>query len=55
MKINQNQSVGTVLFIVEGSRYEFNLLKRIFVDIFHYEYIQSRRNGMDRYIAGLIY
>ncbi|MBR7044340.1 MAG: hypothetical protein IKI23_01600 [Lachnospiraceae bacterium] len=52
MKINQNQSVGRVLFIVEGSRYEFNLLKRIFVDIFHYEYIQSRRNGMDRYISG---
>lgn len=52
MRINQDQSVGRVLFIVEGSRYEFNLLKRIFVNIFHYEYIQNRRNGMDRYISG---
>ena len=52
MKINKDKRIGRVLFIVEGSRYEFSLLKKIFVDIFHYDYIEKRRNRPDRFING---
>lgn len=31
MKLNKNKSIGRVLFIVEGSRTEFSILRRIFV------------------------
>lgn len=51
MKINKDKRIGRVLFIVEGSKYEFSLLKKIFVDIFQYEYIEKRRNKPDRFIG----
>lgn len=38
--------------LVEGSKYEFNLLQKIFVNIFHYEYIEKRRNKPNRFISG---
>lgn len=52
MKINKDKHIGRVLFIVEGSRYEFSLLQKIFVGIFHYEYIEKRRNKPERFISG---
>ncbi len=45
MKINKDKSVGRVLFIVEGGRTEFNLLRRIFCDVLEYEYIQKTRQS----------
>ena len=52
MKINEGKHIGRVLFVVEGSSYEFNLLKRVFVDILNYDFIQKRRNGLERFING---
>lgn len=44
MKINKDKSVGRVLFIVEGGKTEFSLLRRIFCNVLGYEYIEKRRN-----------
>ena len=44
MKINKDKSIGRVLFIVEGARTEFSLLRRIFCDVLGYEYIEKRRS-----------
>lgn len=44
MKINKDESIGRVLFIVEGSDTEFNLLRRIFCNVLGFEYIEKRRN-----------
>lgn len=44
MKLNKEKSIGRVLFIVEGGRTEFSLLKKIFCGILDYEYIEKRRN-----------
>ncbi len=49
MKIRKDKSIGQVLFIVEGEKLEFNLLRRIFCDIFGYDLIQERRNGISRF------
>ena len=44
MKINKDKSVGRVLFIVEGGKTEFTLLRRIFCNVLGYEYIEKRRD-----------
>ncbi|MCK4258019.1 MAG: hypothetical protein KAX49_03525 [Halanaerobiales bacterium] len=44
MKINKEKSIGRVLFIVEGGKTEFSLLRRIFCNVLGYEYIEKRRN-----------
>lgn len=49
MKINKDKHIGRVLFIVEGSRNEFNLMRKIFCDILKYEYIEKRRNRPDTF------
>ncbi len=41
MKINKDKRIGRVLFIVEGSHYEFVLLKRIFCNILGFSYIEK--------------
>lgn len=50
MKLNKDKRIGRVLFIVEGSRYEFVLLKRIFCNILGFSYIEKRRNKADYYV-----
>lgn len=50
IRINKNKSIGRVLFIVEGGRTEFNLLKQIFCNILSYDYIEERRNGQKKFI-----
>jgi hypothetical protein len=47
MKINKNRSIGRVLYIVEGSKTEFVLLRKIFCNVFGFEYIEKRRNTED--------
>jgi hypothetical protein len=48
MKIIKEKHIGRVLFIVEGSKSEFNLMRKIFCDVLKYEYIEKRRNRPDR-------
>lgn len=43
MRINKDRAIGRVLYIVEGSSTEFNLLKRIFCNVLGFEYIEKRR------------
>ncbi len=47
MRLNKEKRIGRVLFIVEGSRMEFSLLKRIFCNLLGYSYIEKRRNRPD--------
>lgn len=49
MVINENKSIGTVIFIVEGQHFEFSIIDRIFTKIFHYEYHEKRR-GKSKYL-----
>ena len=44
MKLNKNRHIGRVLFIVEGSRTEFSILRQIFCNLLGYSYIEKRRN-----------
>ncbi len=50
MKLNKNKRIGEVIFIVEGEKHEFNLIKRIFTDVLGYTQIQKRRGKADYYI-----
>ena len=43
-KLNKDEHFGRVLFIVEGSKMEFSLLKQIFCNLLGYRYIEKRRN-----------
>ncbi|MGL4913351.1 MAG: hypothetical protein ACRC3Y_13070 [Romboutsia sp.] len=45
--INKDKSIGNVLFIVEGSKTEFFIIKKIFKDIFNYTYQSLNRNGKE--------
>ncbi|KEO83994.1 hypothetical protein [Tumebacillus flagellatus] len=50
MKISRNKdkNIGRVLFIVEGEKTEFWLLRRIFKDILDYQYEYKKRMGQYR-------
>lgn len=49
MFINENKSIGTVIFVVEGQHFEFSIIDRIFTKILHYEYHEKRR-GKAKYL-----
>ncbi|MCC8045283.1 MAG: hypothetical protein LIP12_07295 [Clostridiales bacterium] len=51
MKLNREKHIGRVLFIVEGSRTEFAILRRIFCNLLGYSYIEKRRNRPDYFIS----
>lgn len=44
MKLNKDKHIGRVLFVVEGSKTEFAVLRRIFCNLLGYSYIEKRRN-----------
>lgn len=44
MRLNKDKHIGRVLFVVEGSKTEFNILRRIFCNVLGYSYIEKRRN-----------
>lgn len=46
MKINKDKRIGNVLFIVEGSKTEFIILRKIFCNLLSYTYIEKRRNKL---------
>ena len=48
IELNTEKSIGRVLFIVEGSRTEFVILRKIFCDILKYEYVETSRNIFER-------
>ena len=50
IRINKEKNIGNVLFVVEGAKTEFSILKKIFVDILGYSYIEKRRGKESRYI-----
>ncbi len=49
MKLIKNKRVGKILFIVEGSKHEFTLIKKIFEDLLGYQRIEKRRNKATYY------
>lgn len=51
IELNTKKSIGRVLFIVEGSRTEFVILRKIFCDILKYEYVEKRRNQSDTFVS----
>lgn len=49
MELIKNKRVGKILFIVEGGKHEFSLIKKIFGDILGYKRIEKRRNKATYY------
>ena len=50
MKLNTDIRTGNILFIVEGSKTEFVLLRKIFCNILHFTYIEKRRTKIKHFI-----
>lgn len=50
MELIKNKRIGKVLFIVEGGKHEFILLKKIFVDVMGFTQIEKRRENARYYI-----
>lgn len=42
--LNRNKNIGSVIFILEGSKTEFQLLEKVFVDLLGYQIHELRRN-----------
>lgn len=51
MELNKNKRAGKILFIVEGGKHEFSLIKRIFGDILGYKRIEKRRTKATYYVS----
>lgn len=51
MKINKDKRIGRVLFVVEGSRTEFSVLRQIFCNLLGYSYIEKRRNRPTYFVS----
>ncbi|MBQ3513653.1 MAG: hypothetical protein IJA32_07635 [Lachnospiraceae bacterium] len=49
MELVKNKRIGKILFIVEGSKHEFSLIKKIFEDILGYKRIEKRRTKTTYY------
>lgn len=52
MRINKEKGIGTVIFLVEGQKFELSLLKILFVDVLGYEYCSKRRGQKNYYQKG---
>ena len=50
MELIENKRVGKVLLIVEGSKHEFSLMKKIFVDVLGYTQIEKSREREEYYV-----
>lgn len=51
MELVKNKRIGKILFIVEGGKHEFSLIKRIFCDILGYKRIEKRRTKATYYVS----
>jgi len=45
VKLNKDKRIGKVLFIVEGEKTEFLILRNIFTTIFDYQLETEKRNN----------
>lgn len=50
MRVNRDKRIGRVLFVVEGSKTEFVVLRRIFINIFGYSYYARKRTEPDFFV-----
>lgn len=48
VELVKNKRIGKVLFIVEGTKTEINILRNIFTQIFDYQY--EKRDRLDKYV-----
>jgi len=48
--VHKNKSIGNVLFIVEGEKTEFSILRKVFCNILGYSFIGMNRRGYDTFI-----
>ena len=46
MKLNKDKHIGRVLFIVEGSRTEFSILRQSFCKLLGYNYIDGTSDSI---------
>ena len=44
LKINFKKNINTIVLVVEGAKYEFDLFKQIFRNVLHYKFITKSRN-----------
>lgn len=51
MRLNKDKHIGRVLFIVEGSRTEFSILRQIFCNLLGYSYIEKRRSRPTYFVS----
>lgn len=51
MELMKNKRIGKILFIVEGGKHEFSLIKKIFCDILGYKRIEKRRTKATYYVS----
>lgn len=49
MELIKNKRIGKILFIVEGSKHEFSLIKKIFEDLLGYKRIEKKRTKTTYY------
>lgn len=47
MNINKNKNIGKVIYIVEGEKKEFTLLKHFFMNVFNYNLVVAKRQKED--------
>lgn len=47
LKINFKKNINTIVLVVEGAKYEFDLFKQIFRNILHYKLITKSRNQVE--------
>ena len=51
MELIKNKRIGKILFIVEGSKHEFSLIKKIFEDLLGYKRIEKKRTKTTYYVS----
>lgn len=44
LKINLKKNINTIVLVVEGAKYEFDLFKQIFGNVLHYKLVTKSRN-----------
>lgn len=49
MELLKNKRVGKVIMIAEGAKHEFNLIKKVFVDVLGFTQIEKRRGETEYY------
>ncbi len=48
--LHKNKNIGKVVYFVEGEKTEIELLKYLFTNIFHYEFMSIKRKGKNKFV-----